>query len=125
MKLDGKVVMITGASGCIGRATALKMAEAGAKLILCDISDKGIESIKPQLDALNCETMVKLFDVQDYDKAVECVEEGIGRFGCIDALVNVAGGSAALLNKLSTFAESDPSTWDFVLGININKKLFY
>ena len=119
MELNGKVVMITGASGCIGRATALRMAQEGAKLILCDVSEKGVESIMPQLEKLNCETMVKLFDVRDYSKAVECVNEGIEHFGCIDALVNIAGGSAGLLNKLSTFAESEPSTWDFVMGINV------
>ena len=119
MKMQDKVVMITGAGGCIGRATAKAMAREGAKLILCDLTREALSPILDQVRALGAEAITCAFDVRSHEGAVEAARSGLARFGRIDALVAVAGGSAALINKLSTFVDSDPETWDFVMGINV------
>jgi len=63
--------------------------------------------------------MLCVFDVRDYQGAVKAVEDGTEAFGKIDVLICNAGGSAALLNKITPFVDSEPDTWAFVMGLNV------
>ena len=118
-KMQDQVVMITGAGGCIGRCTAALFAREGARLILCDRTQEALAGVTDEVTGLGAEAIACPFDVRSHEGAVEAVQKGLERFGRIDALIAVAGGSAALLGKLSTFADSQPETWDFVMGINV------
>jgi len=119
MKLKGKVVMLTGAGGCIGRATAEHLSHEGAKLVLCDISEKNMLPVVEKIRHDGGEAIVCVFDVRDYEGAVKAVKDGTEAFGQIDVLICNAGGSAALMNKITSFANSEPDTWAFVMGLNV------
>lgn len=81
-RLDGKVVMVTGSSGGIGRAVVEVLRQAGACLSLCDVAHRG----EDQGDALQ-----HTGDLGDPDTSVRWAEETVTRFGRVDGLVNVAG----------------------------------
>ena len=117
--MSGKTVMITGAGGCIGSCTARLMAKEGANLILCDRTPEALTSVVHDVKELGVEAIECAFDVRSHAGALDAVREGLAAFGRIDALIAVAGGSAALLDKLSDFVDSDPDTWDFVMGLNV------
>lgn len=115
----GSVAMLTGACGCIGRKTAMTLAENGIRLVLCDVVQEPLEKLASDIRAIGGEAICCAFDVREHDGAVSAVREGIMHFGHIDDLICIAGGSAALINKITDFADSDPTTWEFVMGINV------
>ncbi len=119
MKLKDKVVMLTGACGCIGRATAARFAQEGARLILCDVAEAPLNALAEKLRGAGCPLIVRAFDVRDYGAAKAAVDAGLETFGRIDVQINIAGGSAALVGKLSTFADSEPDTWKYVMDLNV------
>jgi NAD(P)-dependent dehydrogenase (short-subunit alcohol dehydrogenase family) len=89
MKLDGKVAMITGAAGTLGRATAATFAAAGAKLVLLDLNAAALEAAYGgKAEGRLCVAA----DLGDGAKVAAAVDEARARFGRIDALCNIAGG---------------------------------
>jgi NAD(P)-dependent dehydrogenase (short-subunit alcohol dehydrogenase family) len=113
--LKGKVAVVTGGTEGIGRATALRLAQEGARVAICarrqEMLDKtAVEIKKLGADALAVAAdMSKSADVERFMKAV------IGRFGRIDILVNNAGASAR-----GKFLEVDDKTW----GADLELKVF-
>jgi NAD(P)-dependent dehydrogenase (short-subunit alcohol dehydrogenase family) len=113
--LKGKVAVVTGGTEGIGRATALRLAQEGARVAICarrqEMLDKTAAEIKKcGADALAVAAdMSKAADVERFMKAV------IERFGRIDILVNNAGTSAR-----GKFLEVDDKTW----GADLELKVF-
>jgi 3-oxoacyl-[acyl-carrier protein] reductase len=110
--LDGRVAIITGAAGGIGRAIAVAFAREGADLCLCDTAP--LDAVTSQVQAFDRRVLAIGVDVTQrtsIDAMVARVEQELGRF---DILVNVAGvvsfGSAADLTE---------SEWDRVIDINL------
>jgi NAD(P)-dependent dehydrogenase (short-subunit alcohol dehydrogenase family) len=94
-RLDGKVVMVTGASRGIGRAVAHEVANAGAAgLILAARSTDALEAVRHELCATGCEIAVVPLDVTDDGSVEDAVRGAVDRFGRIDTLVNNVGGAS-------------------------------
>ena len=85
MKIDGKVVIVTGASAGIGAACAAEFARAGAKLSLCARSEEGLRR------AAGDQALITAGDLTDEAVRRRVVERTIERFGAIDLLINNAG----------------------------------
>src|ERR1041384_1428809 len=85
MNVQGKVAMITGAAGILGRAVAAALAQAGASLILVDVSDAALKGAYPGSDPKRKLVAVNLLDAVAVQKAVDGIER-------IDVLCNIAGG---------------------------------
>jgi len=85
MKIDGKVVIVTGASAGIGAACAAEFARAGAKLSLCARSEDGLRR------AAGDQALITAGDLTDEAVRRRVVERTIERFGAIDLLINNAG----------------------------------
>jgi len=92
VRLDGRVVAITGGARGIGRATALTAARFGARVSVVDKLADELASTVAELEALGAEVTSTVGDVRD-DAVVEAwVAATVERFGRVDVLVNNAGG---------------------------------
>ena len=96
-RLTEKVAIITGGGGGIGRATAIRFAEEGARVIVADIDIlRGEESAKVAKEAAGNGGGDAIFietDVTCHESVKAAVAEAVGRFGKLDILHNNAGGS--------------------------------
>ena len=93
MDLRGKVVVITGSSIGIGRATALEFAKEGAKLVLTYYKDKE-EGERTQEECLHLgaeEVSLHYLNLKDNQSILNFKEEVLSRYGSIDILINNAG----------------------------------
>jgi len=92
MELEGRTALITGASRGIGRGVALRMAEAGADIVVNFQSNReGAEETAKDVRAMGRKALVYQANVQDYDQVNAMVNAAIDKFGKVDILVNNAG----------------------------------
>ncbi len=93
MRMKDKVVVITGAGGGMGRATAVKLAREGARLALVDINEAALRQtlalVKEQNAAV--ETLTVKADVAREEEVRNYIEQTVSRFGRIDGFFNNAG----------------------------------
>ncbi len=117
MSVQGKTVMITGASRGIGAAAARFFAGAGANVVLCARGEAAISEIAGSIGdaalAVPC-------DVSDYASVEAAVKAAEAAFGAVDILVNNAG----MIEPVAHLAAIDPSDWDRVVDVNL-KGVFY
>jgi NAD(P)-dependent dehydrogenase (short-subunit alcohol dehydrogenase family) len=116
-RLDGRVVVLTGAAGGIGRVYARRLAREGARLALVDLDAGGVGALAAACRELGAETIDIVADVADAAAARRAVDETASRFGGIDALVNNAALFSTLPNR--PFEEIPPDELDRVLAANV------
>ena len=113
--LDGKVAVVTGGGGGIGRGIALALGEAGMRVALADVEKDSAERVAAELRERGVEAASFATDVMKRD-SVEALAEGVyERFGAVHLLCNNAG--------VTTFGPIDAQTaadWDWVLGVNLH-----
>jgi NAD(P)-dependent dehydrogenase (short-subunit alcohol dehydrogenase family) len=105
--MDGKVVVITGASGALGKVVAEVALARGAKVA-------GVDHAPSQLPATENRIELGGVDLSDAAAAKKAVDTVLAHFGRLDALVNIAGGFA-----FETVAEGDPKTWQRMYALNV------
>ena len=113
MRLKGKTVMITGAGRGIGKSAALMMAEQGADLILCDISDD-VNQAAEEIRALGVKAYPFVCNVTDRQSVEATFAAALEAAGRIDALVNNAGITAD-----ATMMKMTDEQWDRVIDVNL------
>lgn len=89
--MKGKAVVVTGAASGLGRATALKLAQAGADVCVVDLNAAGLEETAAQLRALGVRVLVRATDLCQRDNCAAAIAAAVTEFGRLDALCNVAG----------------------------------
>ena len=87
VELNGRVALVTGAAGAIGRAIARRLSDNGASVVVADINREGAEAYAATLPG----AMAAVIDISSRDSAEAGVAETIARYGRIDILVNNAG----------------------------------
>jgi len=90
-RLEGKVSIVTGAGQGIGAATALKFAQEGAVVIVCDVNPANVDSVVTQCQAAGAEAYGFTMDVTQRTQVDDVVKQVLQRCGRIDVLVNNAG----------------------------------
>lgn len=105
--LEGKTVMVTGAASGIGRATAIQCAEMGAKVVLVDLNEKGLQETKELISHNDVE--YKALDLTNLDSLVEMV-------ATLPKLDGVASNAGIVLSLLAKFSE--PKDMERIFKIN-------
>jgi len=112
MDLSGKVAIVTGSARGIGREIALRLAEAGANIVISDIA--GAESAAEEIKKMGRQSLAVNADVSSTADVANLVEKTAGEFGRIDILVNNAGIARDQL--LLRMSDED---WEVVLNVNL------
>lgn len=123
----GKVAIVTGAGGGLGKEYALELARRGAKVVVNDLgglrdgtgaSDAAIAVVN-EIEATGGEAIANCSSVTDYDQMVEMVAMAKERWGGVHVLINNAG---VLRDK--TFAKMEPTDFEFVLKVHLTGSAF-
>jgi len=121
--LRNKVVVVTGGAAGIGRATALRFAQEGAKVAAWDVNDGAAEGLLNELEAAGGEALFRKVNVTDAQSIQAGVDEVLSRWKRIDVLVNNAGILRdGLLVKVKEGVVSTMSEEQFDSVINVNQK---
>ncbi|KAJ4388704.1 hypothetical protein N0V93_006163 [Gnomoniopsis smithogilvyi] len=104
-KLDGKVILITGAASGIGRATAIKLASLGASLSLRDINQEGLSTLLKDLSNTTTKHTVFPCDVGSSAQCDSAVSDTLKTHGRIDGVFNCAGVNPTALPITDTTDE--------------------
>ncbi len=118
MLLENKVAIITGGAKGMGRGIALKFAEEGCSVVLCDLDLAGAESVVEEVRAVGGKALAFRTDITKSAEIREMVEGTLAGFGTIDILINCAGGvmGTHAAGGTGTISEEE---WDRVVGINL------
>jgi len=110
----GKTVVITGAAGGLGRATALAFAERGADLVLGDINADSLKGLADCLRDQGRSVLACPLDISTRSACRQLIDAGVDRFGGVDVLCNIAGILAP--GRVETYTED---RWDSVMSLNL------
>jgi NAD(P)-dependent dehydrogenase (short-subunit alcohol dehydrogenase family) len=111
--LSGRVAIVTGAAGGIGRATALQLAGAGAAVVLADRRDDVVAAAE-EIEAAGGSAAHRLMDVTRADEVRATVDAAVELFGRLDVMVNNAGTTG----RPTPLVDLDPDAFDHVLAVN-------
>jgi len=114
MKLEGKVAIITGAAGGIGKGIVLRLAEEGADIVLVDLDREAAQNVAAKVEALGRRALVACTDVSRPESVAEMVSRTLDWGGRIDILVNNAG--VELIRPIFEITEAD---WNKTMDVNL------
>lgn len=122
-KVDGKVAIITGAGGGLGREHALLLAKHGAKIVVNDLGGSvdgmgqsdAADLVVEEIRAAGGEAVANKASVSDREGAKSIVETAVKEFGTVDILVNNAG-----ILRDKSFKKMTLDEWDMVINVHLN-----
>ncbi len=115
MNVAGKVAVVTGAAGGIGRALAIEFARAGADLILADIDEAGLAEVEARVREAGRRALSVRTDVSRAEDVEALAGRAFAEMGRVDVLVNNAGVTTIGEAALTPLAD-----WRWVLGVNLH-----
>ena len=117
MKFDftGKTALITGAGAGIGRATAIKFAQNGAKVAIVDVNAEKLEFVKKEILTYTKDVVALKCDISNGSAVYETVKKAEDTFGCVDILIN----NAAIWRDCSSVLDTPIEEWRRYFDINV------
>ena len=122
-EFEGKVVVITGAGGGLGKAHALEFASRGAKVVVNDLGGSGdgvgsgdaADLVVDEIKAAGGEAIANKASVSDKAGAQSIIDDAVSAYGTVDILVNNAG-----ILRDKSFKNMDMQDWDLVMDVHLN-----
>jgi len=120
MRMKDKVVLVTGGAAGIGKATALRFAEEGAKVVICDVNETGgQETVK----LLGEDASFYRVDVANREEVQKWVEDVVAKYGRVDVMVSNAGilrdGQLVKVKEGQLVGQMSEADFDLVISINL------
>jgi 3-oxoacyl-[acyl-carrier protein] reductase len=120
MRLKDRVTLVTGGAAGIGKATATRFAEEGAKVVICDVNEEAGQAVAKALGPEACFYKVNVADRQAVQKWIDDV---VAKYGRIDVLVNNAGvlrdGTLVKVKDGELVKQMPEADFDLVISINL------
>ena len=113
-RLDGKVAVVTGGAGGIGKKTAELFLKEGAKVLLVDLSSEALSKTKNELDQYG-EVITATADVSKEEDTIRYVKAAVDHFGRIDIFFNNAG----IEGKVAPLVEQTLEDFEKVMNVNV------
>lgn len=120
MRLEGKVAIVTGGAQGIGRASALRFAGEGAKVVIADLQEDGAIAVADEIGRLGGEAMGMAVDVRNREQVQTVVDATVERFGSVNILMNNAG-----VIRITPFLEIEEEEWDLLFDVNCKGLLWF
>lgn len=118
--LQGRVVIVTGASRGVGKGIALHLAKLGAHLVVTGRKPERLDALSAELTGLDAEHITSAVNVADRDAWFLLVEQTIERFGRVDGLV----ANAQTFRPVTPLADVTPSDMDLLLDTGVKGTLW-
>lgn len=118
-KLTGTIALVTGASSGIGAATARRLGEDGASVVLVARRKDRLTELAAEIEKAGGTALVVEADIADRAQAEAAVQETVERFGRLDILVNNAG-----LMLLGPVVGADVEEWERMIAVNVQGLLY-
>ena len=120
-RLDGRVAVVSGGAGGIGKRISLALAGAGAKVVVLGRTAADRAELAQAIEGLGSEALLLSVDVTKHAAVDAAIDEAMARFGRIDIIVNaVGGGAGGALYPAESYPESE---WDRILDLNLRSDL--
>jgi NAD(P)-dependent dehydrogenase (short-subunit alcohol dehydrogenase family) len=113
--IKDRVALISGGGSGIGKACAVALARAGAKVIVSDIGDQGGDAVLSEIRAAGGEGSYVPADVTQSDQVLRLVDATVALHGRLDLAVNCAG----IFGRIAALHEQEPEDFDRVIGVNL------
>src|SRR5215208_7352511 len=117
--IEEQVVVLMGASSGIGRETALRFAERGAKVVVSARSEKGLASLVEEIQDKGGEAMAIPADVSEFEQVKAVADGAVEEYGRLDTWVHLA---AVLL--VASFEETTPEEFARVIDVNLMGQVY-
>ncbi len=122
-EFEGKVVVITGAGGGLGKAHALEFAKRGAKVVVNDLggsvdgagSGDSADQVVDEIKSAGGDAIANKASVSDREGAASIISDAVDAFGTVDILVNNAG-----ILRDKSFRKMTLDEWDLVMDVHMN-----
>jgi len=118
-RVKDRIAIVTGAGSGIGQASAIRLAEEGAKVICADINLESATNTAQQIKAAGFIAAGYSLDISDSQACIALVDHTVTKFGAIDILVNNAG-----VNLPGVFHEVSNETIDRTLNVNVKGAMY-
>ncbi|MCX5996028.1 MAG: SDR family NAD(P)-dependent oxidoreductase [Chloroflexi bacterium] len=118
--LLGKIALVTGAGGGIGKATVLKLAEAGANILMCDKKTDTLQGLADEVKKIGRKAVWTGTDMGVMEDINKLVDKARADFGVVDILVNCA----AVSPFFGPLLQHEEKLWDKIMSVNLKGPYF-